>query len=133
MMRVLGKPISSPTPEIGYTGNCHHWTKAKYFIDQEVCIWGIVVYMYSGQGIWMHFSEETTYYSDFAVSINSFTSGYGDLTGRQLDEIYKGHCVEVDGKVVLLSNTYQGGTTEQPIINVKYKNHINFCDNKIIR
>lgn len=133
LMRVLGTPISSPTPETGYTGNCHHWTRAKDFINQDTCIWGVVVYMYVGQGVWMHFSEEAHYYSDFAVSINSFTSGYSSYTGKQLDEIYSGHCVEVDGKVTLISNKYQGITTEQPIMNVKYVNHINFCDNKFIK
>ena len=118
------------TPEPEYTGNCHHWSEAKKWVNQETCIWGFPMSTATGSWVWLHFSERSNPYPDFAADIDDFFGGDVKFTANNIAAKYVGHCVEVYGKVVIESNSYQGKTAQQPVIHVNSASDMKFCDDK---
>ena len=123
---------SMPTPEPGYTGNCHHWSEARRWANQETCIWGFPTSTATGSWVWLHFSEQSYPFPDFAADIDDYIGGDVKFTANNIAEKYVGHCVEVYGKVKIESNTYNGNTAEQPVTHVNSVSDVKFCDNKFI-
>jgi len=109
---------SIPTPEPGYTGKCHHWLAARQWANQETCIWGFPISTATGSWVWLHFSERSYPFSDFAADIDDYFGGDVKFTANNIAKMYVGHCVEVYGKVEIESNTYNGNTAQQPVIHV---------------
>ena len=121
----------SPTPEPGYTGDCHHWTEAEKWENKETCIWGFPTSTASGSWVWLHFSERSYPFPDFAADIDEYYGGNMKFTANNISDKYVGHCVEIFGIVEIEPNTYNGKTVEQPVIHVSYASQIVFCDDLI--
>lgn len=122
---------STPIVEPGYTGACHHWSEAERWANQNNCIWGIPTSTAVGSWVWLHFSERSYPFPDFAADIDDYIGGDIKFTANNISEKYVGHCVEVYGEVKIESNTYNGKTVEQPVIHVNSANDIKLCDEKL--
>ena len=113
-MRLPGVKFSNmsikpaPTPELGYTGNCHHWSEAAKWANQETCIWGFPTSTTTGSWVWLHFSESSYPFPNFAADLDDYFGGDIKFTANNIAAKYVGHCVEIYGKVVIESNTYNG-------------------------
>jgi hypothetical protein len=125
-------PLNSeftPTLEPGYSGSCIHWSEALYYIDREICVWGIAIDGdTSTSGIYLHFSRRAKPYPDFAALLKGQSGWNFKLTGNNVTEIYGGHCIEVYGTIHLSPNRYNNETVQQPIMEVFSKSNIKYCN-----
>jgi hypothetical protein len=121
---------STPTPEPNYKGSCYHWTEASKLAGKSTCIWGFPTSTASGSWVWLHFSERSYPFPDFAVDIDEYNGSDLKFTANNIKAKYVGHCVEVYGKLVIESNTYNNKTVDQPVIHVSSSSDLKYCDNK---